>query len=385
MSRADWNYPTRVWFGPGRLQELGAACRELGMQRPLLVTDPGVAALPFLSAAVERNRTAGLPTEVFSAIAANPTGAHVDAGVAVYRRGGHDGVIALGGGSGIDVGKTVALMVGQSRPLWDFEDVGDNWTRVDPDGMAPLVAVPTTAGTGSEVGRATAIIDEASREKKIIFHPRMLPAIAICDPELLVGLPPAITAATGLDALAHCLEAYCAKGFHPLADGIAVEGMRLLVRSLVRAFQDGSDLAARSDTLAAASMGATAFQKGLGAVHALSHPIGARHGIHHGLTNAVLMPYVLAFNAPVLEGRLDHLSRALALPRAGFPGVLSWLLDLRTRLQIPHTLADLAIPEADLDSIATSAARDPSAPGNPRPLDVPALKSILDASWAGRL
>src|SRR5260221_928393 len=294
--RGNWNYPTSVKFGCGRIAELADHCKALGMKRPLLITDPGLAGLPMIKAAIDRNNAAGLPTGLFSQIQGNPTGKNIDDGVKAFKEGGHDGVIAFGGGSALDAAKAVALMAGQKRPLWDFEDIGDWYTRVDPNGMAPVVAVPTTSGTRSEVGRASVITDEAVHVKKIIFHPKMLPAIVIDDPELTAGLPPHITAAVGMDALSHNLEAFCAPGFHPLADGIAIEGMRLIKEWLPTAVKDGGNLVARSYMMAASSMGATAFQKGLGGMHAIAHPLGALYNTHHGLTNAVVMPYVLDFN-----------------------------------------------------------------------------------------
>ncbi|MDQ4060745.1 MAG: iron-containing alcohol dehydrogenase, partial [Pseudomonadota bacterium] len=290
--RANWNYPTSIRFGAGRIAELPDAVRAAGMSKPLLVTDPRLAAMPMVAAARASLEAAGIPCAVFSDVRPNPIAANVEAGVKVLKAGGHDGTIAFGGGSALDAGKVIAFMAGQTRPMWDFEDIGDWWTRADPQGIAPVVAVPTTAGTGSEVGRAGVITDEATHTKKVIFHPLMMPKIVICDPELTVGMPPHITAGTGLDALAHCIEAYCAPGFHPMADGIAVEGMKLIHDWLARAVTQGSDIEARGNMQVAAAMGATAFQKGLGGMHALSHPIGALAGSHHGLTNAVLMPYV---------------------------------------------------------------------------------------------
>ena len=366
--RSDWSYPTQVRFGPGRIAELADACKELAMARPLLVTDPGVRGLPFVAAALAANEAAGVPTAVFADVKGNPVGANVDDGVAAYREAGCDGVIAFGGGSALDVGKAVALMVGQTRPIWDFEERDDWSRRVDVAAMAPVVAVPTTAGTGSEVGRASAITDERVRTKKIIFHPRMLPAIVISDPELTLGLPPKLTAATGMDALAHNLEAYCAPGLHPMADGIALEGMRLIKEWLPAAVRDGANLAARAHMLAAASMGAVAFQKGLGAIHALSHPVGAAFDTHHGLTNAVVMPYVLAFNRPAIADRLARLARYVGLAEASFEGVQAWVLALRTELGIPHTLADLGVAEAHVAELAPMAVRDPTAATNPIPI-----------------
>ena len=381
----NWNYPTRVRFGAGRISELPAACRELGVTRPLLVTDPGLAGLPLFSDTCGILQAAGLPVKVFSALKPNPVGANLEAALDVYRTGGCDGVIAFGGGSALDVGKTVGLMAGQTRPLWDFEDTGDNYLRADPDGIAPIIAVPTTAGTGSDLGRAAVLINEQEARKVIIFHPRMLPAQVIMDPALTVGLPPNLTAWTGMDALAHCLEAYCAPGYHPLADGIAVEGMRLVHDYLPVACADGGDLEARGHMLAAAGMGATAFQKGLGAIHSLSHPVGAHYDTHHGLTNAVFMPYVLAFNRPAIETRIAAVARYLALPAPDFDGFLAWILSLREALGIPHTLAGLGVDDRDVDRIAVEAEHDPSTPGNPVPVTAKELRQIFLNALNGRL
>jgi alcohol dehydrogenase class IV len=377
---ADWNYPTAIRFGAGRAAELGQACRALGIGRPLLVTDPALARLPMVADAVAASG-AGL----FSAIHSNPVGEDVEAGLAAWREGGHDGVVAFGGGSALDVGKVIAFMSGQSRPLWDFEDQEDWWSRADPAGIAPVVAVPTTAGTGSEVGRAGVILDPEAGVKKIIFHPKMLPGIVILDPELTLGLPPNVTAATGMDALSHCLEAYCAPGFHPMADGIAAEGMKLIAKWLPRAVEEGGDIEARGHMLVAASMGATAFQKGLGGMHALSHPIGALLGTHHGLTNAVLMPYMLVFNRAAIEERLARLAGYIGLEEASFEGFLAWTLELRRRLGIAHSLAEIGVSSSDLGRIATMAEADPSAGGNPLPFDAAAARQVLEAAMAGRI
>ncbi len=381
----NWNYPTKVRFGVGRIKELPQACEALGVVRPLLVTDPGLAKLAMIRDAIANLRTIGLAAQVFSDLKFNPVGRNVEDGVKAYRAGLHDGVIAFGGGSALDTGKAIALMVGQTRPIWDFEDVGDNWKRVNARGIAPVVAVPTTAGTGSEVGRASVIADEATHTKKIIFHPGMMPAIVIADPALTIGLPPHITAATGMDAFAHCLEAYCAPGFHPLADGVAVEGMRLIRDWLTVAVKEGSNLAARAHMMAAAAMGATAFQKGLGAIHALSHPVGAVYDSHHGLTNAVFMPYVLAFNRSAIEDRIVRLARYLGLDTPTFDGFLEWVLALRQELKIPHTCRDLGVEEKRLDELSTMAAQDPCAGGNPVPLDAAKLKGLYQAALAGRV
>ena len=382
--KANWNYPTSVRFGAGRIAELADACKAAGMARPLFVTDPGLAALPMTRAAVDAVKAAGLGVAVFSAIKSNPVETNVAEGVAMLRAGKHDGVIAFGGGSALDVGKVIAFMAGQTRPMWDFEDVGDWWTRADPKGIAPVIAVPTTSGTGSEVGRAGVITQEATHTKKVIFHPKMMPVTTICDPALTVGLPAPITAATGMDAFAHCLEAYCAPGFHPLADGVAVEGMRLVKENLVKAVKSGSDIEARGNMMAAAAMGATAFQKGLGAIHALSHPIGALYDTHHGLTNAVFMPYVLAFNRRAIEAKIARLAAYMGLGGT-FDAFQGFVLNLRDEVGIPHTLKGLKVDDARAKEIAEMAIVDPTAGGNPIALDVAGARRIFDAALTGDL
>jgi alcohol dehydrogenase class IV len=380
MLQGNWNYPTTIWAGPGRLAELPLACQRAGIKRPLLVTDQGLLGSPMINRAAEL-----VQAPVFGEVKGNPTAAHVEAGLAVYRSGRHDGVVAIGGGAALDTGKTVAFMSGQTLPLWDFEDVGDYWTRANPAGIAPVVALPTTAGTGSEVGRAGVILNEQTHQKKIIFHPRMMPYIVILDPELTVGLPRGVTAATGMDAFVHCFEAFCTPGFHPLADGVALEGMRLIAIYLPRACANGHDIEARSYMLAAASMGATAFQKGLGAVHAIAHPVGSFYATHHGLTNAVILPYVMVFNRQAIEGKCEIIARALALPCGGFDGLLAWVLELRRELEIPKTLSDIGVTTEQSALIGSEAAIDPSAGGNPIPVDAAALEKIFRAAVAGRL
>lgn len=381
--KANWNYPTAVKFGAGRIKELAGHCRALGMRRPLLVTDAGLASAPMTQQVLADLIAAGLGAALFSDIRPNPVGANLDAGVAAYRGGQHDGVVAFGGGSGIDMGKLIAFMSGQNRPVWDFEDIGDWWTRADPAGIAPIVAVPTTAGTGSEVGRAGVITDEATHTKRIIFHPKIMPSVVICDPELTLGMPPRITAGTGMDAFSHCLEAYCAPGFHPLADGVAVEGMRLIAAALPRVMAAPGDIDARADMMAAAAMGATAFQKGLGGMHALAHPIGALFDTHHGMTNATLMPYVLAHNRAAIETRITRLAAYLELPQSGFDGFLALVLQLRQQVGVPHTLGDLGVDVTRSDEIAAMAVQDPSAGGNPTLFDDQAAHSVLRRAFAG--
>ncbi len=362
---ATWNYPTNIKAGAGRVNELPGLCREMGMQSPLLITDPGLAALPMIAQVLDKLKAAGLNAGLFSAIKANPSGENVDEGVSFYRDNGHDGVIAFGGGSALDAAKAVALMVGQDRPLWDFEDIADNWTRVNVAGMAPVIALPTTAGTGSEVGRASVITDPINHVKRIIFHPAMLPAQVILDPQLTVGLPASLTAATGMDALSHNLEALCSPFYHPMSEGIAIEGIRLVHRYLPRAVADGSDIEARTQMLVCSSMGATAFQKGLGAMHALAHPLGALYDAHHGTLNAILMPYVLQANRSAIDEKITRLTRYLGLAAAGFDGFLDWVIELRAQLGIPNTLAEINIDDKDSKIIGNMAVADPSAGGNP--------------------
>ncbi len=381
---ANWSFPTSVYFGAGRIAELGDACKAHGMERPLLVTDPGIANLPITTRALDVIRSAGLQTAMFSEVSANPTESNITAGLKAYADGNHDGVVAFGGGSALDAGKVVAFMQGQNRPMWDFEDIGDWWTRADPDGIAPIIAVPTTAGTGSEVGRAGVILNEATRTKKVIFHPKMLAAVVICDPELTVALPASITAGTGMDAFAHCLEAYCAPSYHPMCEGIAVEGLRLVKENLKRVYVTGSDLEARGHMQTAAAMGAVAFQKGLGAIHALSHPVGAMYNTHHGLTNAVFMPYVLAFNRDVVETRIERLAAWLNIA-GGFDGFMKYVLDLRATLEVPHTLAGLGVDDHEFGAMAEMAVVDPTAGGNPKALDVASCMRLFEQAYSGQL
>jgi len=381
----NWNYPTRIVFGAGRIDGLPRLVRSVGMRTPLLVTDPGLAALPMVHDAVQANAAAGFPTGVFSDVKGNPVESNVNAGIAAFRAGGHDGVIAFGGGSALDAGKAIAFMVGQDRPIWDFEDVGDNWRRGSTEGIAPVIAVPTTAGTGSEVGRSSVIANETSHEKKIIFHPSMMPAAVLSDPELTVGLPPHITAATGLDAFTHCFEAFCAPGWHPMADGIALEGMRLVAQALLPAYRDGGDIDARARMLAAASMGATAFQKGLGGVHAISHAVSALYDTHHGLTNAVVLPYVMRHNEAVLGEKAALVGRLLNLPDPGFASLLDWCLRFREDLGIPADLGGIGVDAARAEEIGEIAGRDPTAAFNPVPVTAADLARVFENAVAGRL
>lgn len=362
---ANWNYPTNIRVGAGRINELAELCESMGMQSPLIITDPGLAALPMVKQLVDLFKTDGLTCGLFSAIKANPTGDNVQDGVNYYKAHHHDGIIAFGGGSALDAAKAVALMVGQTRTIWDFEDVGDNWTHVNVDGMAPVIAVPTTAGTGSEVGRASVITDHEQHIKKIIFHPNMLPTQVILDPELTVGLPAAMTAATGMDALSHNLEALCSPFYHPMAEGIAVEGIRLVQTFLPRAVKDGNDIEARTQMLVCSSMGATAFQKGLGGMHALAHPLGALYDAHHGTLNAIVMPYVLKANYKEIQQRIERLTQYMGLVETGFDGFLNWVLALRKELGIPHTLSEIDIDDSQAEKIGQMAFDDPSAGGNP--------------------
>jgi alcohol dehydrogenase class IV len=382
---ANWNYPTNIKAGAGRIKELAGICRSMGMQSPLIVTDPGLAELPMIEKIRDQIRVSELNCGLFFDIKANPTGENVEDGVTFYHDNLHDGIIALGGGSALDAAKAIALMVGQDLPIWDFEDVGDNWTQVKVEGMAPVIAVPTTAGTGSEVGRASVITDSANKVKKIIFHPNMLPAQVILDPELTLSLPQALTAATGMDALSHNLEALCSPFYHPLAEGIAVEGIRLVHHFLPRAYQDGNDVEARMQMLVCSSMGATAFQKGLGAMHALAHPLGALYDAHHGTLNAILMPYVLQANRSEINERLARVSRYIGLGDISFDRFQAWIIELREQLSIPHTLADIGIDDTQAETIASMAIEDPSAGGNPISFSVQEYQQIFVNAVQGRL
>lgn len=376
---ANWSYPTAIRFGAGRLAELPGACAEAGISRPLLVTDRGLAGLDITARALDILDTAGLGRALFAEVDPNPTEVNLAAGIEAYRDGGHDGVVAFGGGSGLDLGKMVAFMVGQTRPVWDFEDIGDWWTRADPAGIAPIVAVPTTAGTGSEVGRASVITNSETHVKKIIFHPKVLPAVVIADPELTVGLPQWITAGTGMDAFAHCLEAYCSPHFHPMSHGIALEGLRLVNEYLPRAHADGSDIEARGQMMAAAAMGAVAFQKGLGAIHALSHPVGAVFNTHHGTTNAVVMPAVLAFNRPAVEGKLAQAAAYLGIP-GGFEGFFARVAELNATFAMPAGLGAMGVDETRIDELTAMALEDPSVGGNPVPMTAETTRALFMAA-----
>ena len=383
LPHSQWNFPTTVWFGNGRLAELPQACIQYGLRRPLLVTDEGLAGLPMVQRALDLLEAEGVQGSLFAGVQGNPSGGQVDAGMLEYRRHECDGVVALGGGSALDAGKAIAFLAGQDLPLWDFEDVGDNWQRANAERIAPVIAIPTTAGTGSEVGRAAVILDEASQRKKIIFHPDMLPVLVISDPELTLGLPANITAWTGVDAFVHALEAYLAPGFHPMAEGIAVQAMVLVKRYLPRAVADGSDLEARGQMLAAASMGATAFQKGLGSIHALSHVVGALYNTHHGLTNAIVMPYGVYLNAPVIEDKLRYLSQVLELPGAGAEGFIAFLQVFCAQLDIPAQLSDCVVDASRASEIGELALQDPSAADNARTLSAEQYTALFLAAYSG--
>ena len=382
MMSMNWNYPTTIWFGNQRINEIQKACESLNIQKPLIVTDPGILKTDIIE---KINSSLNTKANIFSDVQSNPTGNNVELGVSYFNSNAHDGVIAVGGGSGMDVGKGIAFMAGQDRPLWDFEDIGDYWTRANSEAIKPIIAVPTTAGTGSETGRAGVFTNEVTKEKKIIFHPKMLPAIVILDPELTVPLPKSLTAFTGMDALAHCLEAYCSNFFHPFSQGIALEGMFIVKNNLINAYHDGSNLDARGSMLAASSMGSIAFQKGLGAIHSLSHPVGAIYNTHHGLTNAVFMPYVLKRNKKVIEEKIISLSRYLNLEDQTFEGFMSWILYLRKELLIPHTLKDLIQDDSKFEEMSKMAKDDPSTGGNPISLEINDFYNLYKDSYSGIL
>lgn len=372
---ANWSYPTAIKFGAGRIKELADHCKALGMKKPLLVTDRGLAPMPITKNALEIMAAGGLGRAMFSDVQPNPDDNNLAAGLKVYRDGDHDGVVAFGGGSGLDLGKCIAFMSGQTRPVWDFEDVDDWWTRADSNGIAPIVAVPTTAGTGSEVGRASVITNSATHTKKVIFHPKFLPSVTICDPELTIGMPKVITAGTGMDAFAHCLEAYCSPFYHPMSQGIALEGMRLVKEYLPRAYKDGSDIEARAHMMSAAAMGAVAFQKGLGAIHSLSHPVGAIYNTHHGMTNAVVMPPVLRFNRAAIESRISMAAAYLGLS-GGFDGFYDYVLQIRQELGVPDKLSALGVGKDRIEEMSAMAIVDPTAGGNPVALTLNGAKEL---------
>ena len=381
----NWNYPTTVWVGQDRIKDLLEACINLKISEPLFVTDKDLINLPFIKKIISEIEIKFKDLKIFSNFSGNPVGENVDEGVNEFRRNNCDGVIAIGGGSALDVGKTIAFMSGQSRPTWDFEDIGDYWKRADEKKISPIIAVPTTAGTGSETGRASAIINKKTGIKKIIFHPKMLPSIVILDPKLTIDLSPRLTAATGMDALAHNLEALCAPSFHPMAEGIALEGIKLIKKSLLVAFKDGGNIEARQNLLAASSMGSTAFQKGLGAIHSLSHPVNAKYNIHHGLSNAIFMPYVLSFNKTSIEKKIISICDYLDLDKK-FDSFLSWILDLRKELAIPHKLSDIMdCSEINLDELSLMAFEDPSTNGNPKKINKDDLKLMYEHSISGDL
>ena len=382
MMSMNWNYPTSIWFGEKRINEIQKACESLNIKKPLIVTDPGI----LKTNIVEKiNQSLNSKANIFSDVQSNPTGNNVEQGVLYFNTNSNDGVIAVGGGSGMDVGKCIAFMAGQNRPLWDFEDIGDYWTRANSEVIKPIIAVPTTAGTGSETGRAGVYTNEKTHEKKIIFHPKMLPSVVILDPELTVPLPKSLTAFTGMDALAHCLEAYSSNYFHPLSQGIALEGMYMIKQYLIKAYEDGTNLEARGNMLAASSMGSIAFQKGLGAIHSLSHPVGAIYNTHHGLTNAVFMPYVLKKNRKAIEEKIIALSKYLNLKETSFDGFMKWIIDLRERLSIPHTLKELINDNSKFTEMSIMAKDDPSTGGNPIKLESSDFLDLYTNSYNGNL
>ena len=386
MNKYNWNYPTTMWVGENRINDIAIACQNLGISKPLLVTDKGLAETDIVKKTLTILKDNKISTELYFNVVGNPTGTNVTEGANYYNKNNCDGVIAFGGGSGLDVGKAIAFMSGQTLSLWDFEDVGDNWTKANSDKIAPIIAVPTTAGTGSETGRASVILNEETGVKNIIFHPKFLPSIVILDPLLTISLPAKITAATGMDALAHNLEAYCAPGYHPMADGIALEGMRLINDWLLEAVNNGSNIEARQNMLTAASMGSTAFQKGLGAIHSLSHPVNALNNIHHGLSNAIFMPYVLTFNKDVIEQKIIKICDYLKLKDRSFDGFVNWVLDLRKKLDMPHKLSEV-IDEKDFDlnRLSKMALADPSTGGNPKKLTENDMKIMYQHSMTGEL
>ena len=385
LTYTNWNFPTPIWFGAGRIKDLALACRQLGIKNPLFVTDEGLVKLDIVEKTVGVLRQEGINYSIFSEVQGNPTEKNVLDGLAHYTKNKHDGVIAFGGGSAIDAAKTIAFMSGQTGSLWDFEDVGDNWTHANIAGIAPIIAIPTTAGTGSEVGRASVILDEKRHTKKIIFHPKMLPEIVLLDPELTLGLPAHITAWTGVDAMVHAIEAYCAPGYHPMADGIAIEAIRMIAKYLPTAVHDGTNIEARAQMLVAAAMGATAFQKGLGSVHSIAHQLGAIYNKQHGLLNAIILPYALKQNQSAIEEKMEYLSTVLALEKSGTDAIIAYLLALRKQLNIPHTLAEIDIDDSKAGEIGKMAFKDPSTPTNAKPVSAEDLEKLFRSAVSGDL
>ncbi len=386
MKKFNWNYPTTMWVGENRIKDISLACKNLNLKKPLFVTDDQLVNKKIVKDTLINLKNENVTVEVYSNVKGNPTGTNVHEGVVFYKEKECDGVIAFGGGSGLDVGKAIAFMSGQTLPIWDFEDVGDNWKKANSEKISPIIAVPTTAGTGSETGRASVILNEKTGVKNIIFHPKFLPSIVILDPTLTIDLPPNVTAATGMDALAHNLEAFCAPGYHPMADGIALEGMRLIKKWLLEAVKNGSNIEARMNMLTAASMGSTAFQKGLGGIHSLSHPVNAANNIHHGLSNAIFMPYVLSFNRDVIENKIVKVCEYLDLKDKSFDTFLNWVLDLRNNLNIPHKLSEvIENNDFDLDKLSKMALNDPSTGGNPKKLTLDDMKIMYQHSMSGEL
>ncbi len=382
IENSNWSYPTNILFGENRVKEIQKVCNELNISNPLIVTDPGI-----LKTNIIEKIQSSLTNKaiIYSDVQSNPTGKNVSEGVIQFNLNNNDGVIAVGGGSGMDVGKGIAFMAKQKRPLWDFEDIDDWWTRANADVIFPIIAIPTTAGTGSETGRASVFTNEATKEKKIIFHPKMLPSTVILDPILTILLPKNLTAFTGMDALAHCIEAYCSPKFHPYSQGIALEGIKLIKDNLLDAYHDGNNIKARANMLTTSSMGSIAFQKGLGAIHSLSHPVGAIYDTHHGLTNAVFMPYVLNKNKDTIETKIQNLSSYLNLKNNSFETFLDWILEIRKKLNIPHTLKEIIDNDEKFEVMSKMALEDPSTSTNPKKLSQEDFLKLYHDSFNGKL
>ena len=380
MQNMNWNYPTTVWFGPDRSKQIQQACEALDVKNPLIVTDPGLLQTPIID---EINSNLSSKTNVYSDVQGNPTGSNVTNGVKVFLEGNHDGVIAIGGGSGMDAGKGIAFLAHQTRSLWDFEDIGDWWTRADSDVIKPIIAIPTTAGTGSEVGRAGVFLNEENHKKKIIFHPKMLPQIAILDPSLTINLPKGITAGTGMDALAHCLEAYSSPFYHPMAEGTALEGLRLVKENIQEVYHNGKNIEARAHMLVASMMGAAAFQKGLGAIHSITHPVNSLYHTHHGTTNGTVMPFVLNYNRSTIEDKFVRLANFLDI-KGGFDGIVQWVIDLKKEMEIPETLQDMGVQPGDEVKLAPLAQEDPSTGGNPLEMTEEKFQELITNCISGK-
>ncbi|HEX3769825.1 MAG TPA: iron-containing alcohol dehydrogenase [Polyangiaceae bacterium] len=371
-----WSFPTTIVFGSGAVAAVGDYVKRTGAKRALLVADAGVVKVGIAERVRGLLQEAGVATVVFDKVDPNPVEENIAAGVAAYRAHGAECVVSVGGGAPLDAGKLIALKVTHDRPLVDYDDAVDGGQFIGPN-VPPIVTIPTTAGTGSEVGRSGVVTLAATGRKTVIFSPYLLARAALLDPELTRSMPARVTAATGFDALTHCLEAYCSLGDHPMADGIALAGLELCAANLARAVEHGDDLDARGGMMKAAMMGAVAFQKGLGACHSLAHPLSSEKGMHHGLANALCLPAVIDFNESVAHARLERVRAALD-PKARTCGEA--VRALRKRVGLPEGLRAEGVTEADIPKLADKAIEDACHRSNPRPTTRDDLAALYKAS-----